>query len=83
MRGDSQAAARYYQQHLDIARVVSDKSGEGNALWNLSLALFGLGRRASAIASAEEALRIYQETGSPHQAKVRERLSQWRSLDGV
>ena len=51
---------------------------EGNALWNMSLALDGLGDRSEAIARGEAALGIYERTENPAADKVRKQLEEWR-----
>jgi hypothetical protein len=45
-------AIEYYEKGLTIARQIGDRRSEGNALFNMSLALDQLGERALAIASA-------------------------------
>jgi hypothetical protein len=49
-----------------IARETGDRHGEGNALFDMSLALDALGQPADAIAQAEAALEIYQQMPSAH-----------------
>ncbi|HMD86568.1 MAG TPA: hypothetical protein VKO18_17925 [Terriglobia bacterium] len=64
-----------------ITREIGDRRGEGNALWNMSLALDKLGDRAQAIAHAEAALKIYEAIEDPNSAKVRAQLAQWREAN--
>ena len=63
---------------LAIAREIGDRRGEGNALWNMSLALDQLGERAQAIQHAEQALIIREQIEDPNAAKVRAKLATWR-----
>ena len=54
------------------------RRGEGNDLWNMSLALDQLGDRAQAIHHAEQALTIFEEIEDPNAAKARAQLAAWR-----
>lgn len=76
--GETRRAIEFYEQALVIDREIGNRRGEGIDLWNLSLALDKLGNRDEAIARAEESLRILEEIESPHAAKVREQLAEWR-----
>jgi hypothetical protein len=57
---------------------IGDRRVEGNALWNMSLALDQLGEGAQAILHAEQALTIYEQIEDPNAAKVRTKLAAWR-----
>ena len=76
--GEPRRAIEFFEQRLAVARELGDRRGEGNALWNMSLALDKLGQRAGAIARAEAALKILQKIEDPHVAKVQEQLEAWR-----
>ena len=47
--GQHQQAIDFYGEQLQIARSTNDRHGEGNALWNMSLALDEVGERKKAI----------------------------------
>ena len=61
-----------------IDREIGDRRGEGDDLWNMSLALDQLGERAQAIQHAEQALTIYEQIEDPNAAEVRAQLAAWR-----
>ncbi len=52
--------------------------GQAKALMGLGSALYELGDRDQALAHAGAALGIYEQTGSPEAARVRETLDKWR-----
>ena len=54
-------AIEHVEQHLRIAREIGDRQGEGNALWNISLALDKIRKRGKAIEHAQAALKIYEQ----------------------
>jgi len=62
----------------EIARDIGDRPGEASALWNISLAVNGLGDRRLAIATGEQALRLLQEIRSPKVTEVEKNLAQWQ-----
>ena len=66
-----------------IARETGDRRSEGNALWNMALALGQLEDRAQAMIHAEAALAIYEQIESPHADMVRNRLAEWKASDGA
>lgn len=55
--------------------------GEANSLFSIALTLDQLGDRASAIARAEAALKIYESIESPYASEVRDQLAKWRGED--
>ena len=65
-------------KHYSLHREIGDRRGEGNALWNMSLALDQLGERTQAIQHAEQALTILEQIEDPNAAKVRAQLADWR-----
>jgi tetratricopeptide (TPR) repeat protein len=71
-------AIQFYEQQLAIVREIGHRRGEGNAVWNMSLALYKLGERAQAIQHAEQALTIYEQIEDPRIAKVRAKIAAWR-----
>jgi tetratricopeptide (TPR) repeat protein len=75
-------AIQFYEQQLLIAREIGDRRGEGNALWNMSLALNELGQRAQAIEHAEQSLEIYEQIEDPFAPQVRAQLAAWRAESG-
>ncbi|MGQ0604367.1 MAG: tetratricopeptide repeat protein, partial [Anaerolineales bacterium] len=76
--GDARTAIEFYEQQLVIAREIGDRSGEGNALGNMALALNSLGERERAIAHAEAALKIFEAIESPYAEQVRKQLAGWQ-----
>ena len=64
--GEMRRAIEYYEQLLAIAREIGDRRVEGNALFNMSLALDELGDLAQAILNAEAPLKIYEQIESPY-----------------
>lgn len=71
-------AMEFYEQALAIAREIGDRAGEGIAMWNMALSLRMVGEPARAIELAEGALGIFEQIESPHAAKVRAALDEWR-----
>ena len=80
--GETKRAIQFYEQALLIDREIGDRRGEGTDLWNMSLALDQLGKRAQAIQHAEQALTIREAIEDPRAAKVREKLTEWRNESG-
>ena len=81
--GETRRAIEYYEQHLTIARETGDRRGEGNSLWNMSLALDELGERAKAIEHARGALAIREQIEDPNAGKVRRKLEEWGEESGA
>jgi tetratricopeptide (TPR) repeat protein len=71
---DTRRAIPFCEQQLAIVREIGDRRGEGNALWNMSLALDQLGERAQAIKHAEQALIIREQIEDPNAAKCASNL---------
>ncbi len=67
-----------YEQSLEIARKIEYRRGEGDALFNMSLALDKLGQRPEAIDRAKAALVIFEQIESPDAEKARQKLSEWQ-----
>jgi len=58
---------------------IGDRRGEGNDLWNMSVALDQLSERAQAIQHSEQALTIFEQIEDPKAAAtVRSKLAAWR-----
>ncbi len=76
--GEPRKAIEYYEQQLMITRAIGDRTGEGNALFNTSLALDGLGKQAEAAKLAADALAIYKQIESPVAEQVQRKLEQWQ-----
>lgn len=70
-------AIEYYEQALDILREIADKRGEGNVLWNMSLAQDQLGDRTQAIDCARAALKIQEDIEDPRREKTKRKLQEW------
>jgi hypothetical protein len=52
--------------------------GEGNNLFNMSLSLDKLDRRAEASELAKSALKIYEQIESPYAERVRRQIEVWQ-----
>ena len=76
--GEPRKFIEYYEQQLMITRAIGDRRGEGNALFNTSLALDGLGKQAEAAKLAADALAIFEQIESPVAEQVRRKLEQWQ-----
>jgi tetratricopeptide (TPR) repeat protein len=76
--GDYCKAIEHHKQHLSIAREIGDRLGEGNALFNISLAFNEIKERAKAIDYAKSALKIYEQIESPAADNVRRQLAEWQ-----
>ena len=75
---ENQHAIQFYQRRFFIACEITDWGGAGDALWDLSLALDQLGKRAQAIKYAEQSLSFYERIENPNSAKVHSQLAAWR-----
>lgn len=75
---DPQSTLEFCEQCLSILRQSGDRRGEGKALFIMSQAADRLGNHAQAIAQAESALGIYEETANPAADLVRKQLEKWR-----
>jgi hypothetical protein len=64
-RAAARKAIGYYEQNLAIAREIGDQLGENTALWNMAIALDGLGDRERAVACAKESLAIQRAIEDP------------------
>ncbi|CAH3115852.1 unnamed protein product, partial [Pocillopora meandrina] len=62
-RGQFKTAIQYHQRHLEIAKEVGDKAGEGNSYGNLGNAYDGLGQFKTAIQYHQRHLEIAKEVG--------------------
>jgi tetratricopeptide (TPR) repeat protein len=76
--GEVRKAIEYYEQSLEIARKIEYRRGEGDALFNMSLALDKLGQRPEAIDRAKAALVIFVQIESPDAEKERQKLAEWQ-----
>ena len=76
--GETRKAIDYYHQQLKISQEIWDRSGEANALWNMSLAQDSLGERAEAVKLAKEALAICEQIERPYAKMVRRKLAEWQ-----
>ncbi len=66
------------EQSLEIACKIEHPRGEGDALFNMSLALYKLGQRPEAIDHAKAALGIFEQIESPDAEIARRKLSEWQ-----
>ena len=64
-----------YEKDLAISREISDRQGEADAIWNLSIAFEKHGRLHDATTALGEALRIYEEMASPSRVQAHIRLA--------
>lgn len=76
--GETRKAIEHYEKALAIFREIWDRRGEGNALWNTSLAQECLGKRSEAVKLAREALAIFEQIESPDADRVRRQLAEWQ-----
>ena len=76
--GEVLKAIDYYEQSLEIARKIEYRRGEGDALFNMSLALDKFGQRQEAIDHAKAALVIFEQIESPDAEKARQKLAEWQ-----
>lgn len=79
--GEHARALEAFAQNLAIAREMVDPQSEGYALFGSSLSRWEAGERAEAMATAEKALRIFEQIEDVYIAKVRKQLEQWREQD--
>ncbi len=78
--GEPRKAIEFYEQCLVIAREIGDRRSEGNALFNMGLALYDLKEKDRAIHLVKQALEIYEAIESPHAEKARKKLKEWGTL---
>ena len=71
-------AIDHFEQSLKISRKIEYRRGEGDALFNMSLALEKLGQRPEAIDNAKAALVIFEKIESPGAEKARQKLAEWQ-----
>ena len=83
--GKMRKASEFYEQHRDIAREIGDRRGEGNASFNMALALDKLDEHAQAIAHAEAALKIFEAIEDPNAEMVRQTVGgmERQTLNGL
>ncbi|MBS9771827.1 MAG: tetratricopeptide repeat protein, partial [Trichodesmium erythraeum GBRTRLIN201] len=62
-QGEYDKAMEYYQQHLQIARGIGDRSGEGRALGNLGVVYNSQGEYDKAMEYYQQSLQIAREIG--------------------
>ncbi|PFX13282.1 Tetratricopeptide repeat protein 28 [Stylophora pistillata] len=62
-QGQFKTAIGYHQRHLEIAKEVGDKAGEGESYGNLGIAYIGLGQFKTAIGYHQRHLEIAKEVG--------------------
>ena len=65
-KGAYHKAMEYYQQHLQIAREIGDRSGEGISLANWGETLLKLEKYAASLEYSQAALEIFKQIGNPH-----------------
>jgi tetratricopeptide (TPR) repeat protein len=78
---DHPRGAAAYQQALALAREVNDRRHEAELLWLLAIQSAERGHQEPACASAEAALALFEQLGSPHLGLLRGCLQQYRSGD--
>jgi len=72
----------YYDQQAALARRLGDRRAEAVGRWHASLTLDKLGDRPAAIAQAEAALPLFEQTGDTLADKVRQSLAAWQAEGG-
>ena len=75
--GEVHKAIEFYEKSLVIKREIGDRRGEGNALGNLGIALYGLGEKERGIELMKQALVIYEAIESPYAEWARRKLKKW------
>ncbi len=76
---DDDNAARCFREQLVAARAAGERRSEGNALYNLSLALDRAGDRDAAIENLEAALKVYKSIRDPSAKLAGEQLARWKT----
>jgi tetratricopeptide (TPR) repeat protein len=77
--GQHERAIELFRRQLDITRQLGDLKGEAFALDNLANVFDMVGRREEALASAEAALRLFEELELPEIESARELLARLRA----
>lgn len=67
-----------WKPRVAITREIGDRRGEGNALWNMSVALDKLGEHKKAVERAEAALVIHEQIENPNAERIRLQVGRWR-----
>ncbi len=62
-QADSGTARRYYEDQLDLARTLSDRPAEADALFNVAHTQFSEGDGAAAMTTMVQAATVYEELG--------------------
>jgi len=75
--GDTRKAIEFYEQQLGIVRGIGDRQGEGDALFNMGLALYSLEEKDRAIDLTKRAFIIFEAIESPNADKARNALKEW------
>jgi tetratricopeptide (TPR) repeat protein len=73
-------AIEFHDKSRIIAERLRDKDSEANFLFNTARAYIGLEDRVAAISTADNALKLYEETDSRHAEEVRSALQEWSNL---
>jgi tetratricopeptide (TPR) repeat protein len=73
------ATIEHFEKDLAHARQTGDLGSEGIALLNIGIVLKELGETTKAIEYAEAALVIYEQIKSPHIAKLKNLIEDWRT----
>jgi tetratricopeptide (TPR) repeat protein len=77
VEGDQERALALYQEQLEIAKSVADKTNQAIASWNVSVTHWKQGSKPEAIRYGREASRLYEETNDARAEKVREVVRRW------
>jgi serine/threonine-protein kinase len=78
--GDLARAASFQEQAAELFRSIGDRRGEAGATWERGRLLFAQGQTQLAIASAEVALRIYEEIDRASAEIIRTHIEEWRRV---
>jgi tetratricopeptide (TPR) repeat protein len=77
--GDTEQSIQLNEAQLKIAQEIGDMRSAGYALFNLSEALYRVGRQLDAIKACQESLAILEKIKTPLALRARARLSNWRA----
>lgn len=66
------------QRQVSLARKEGDRKKEANALWNVAVFFWHLGKRANAFEVAEAALRLFESFDAQNAVTARAELSRWK-----
>ncbi len=68
--GEARRAIEFFQQRIEIAREIGDRSGEAETSWNYGLALVREGQPTDALPLLEASLAFFQVIGHPRATAI-------------